>query len=165
MNLLDVSLVSVALISVIAGALRGFVKELTALAGWVLAVLLVIHCSVSLGERLPFDPGAGGVRTAVAAILIVLVCVLSASLLGRMLRAVLTAAKLGGADRALGALFGIARAGAVWLLAAVIIIHLGMAQRPFWKSSRLAPLIEAALRWMSPELVPSAPWLKVVPGV
>jgi membrane protein required for colicin V production len=164
MNPLDLSLVAVALISVIAGVVRGFVKELTALAGWVLAVVLVIHFSVSIGQRLPFDPGAGGVRTAIAAILIVLVCVLCASLLGRLLHAAMTAAKLGGTDRALGALFGIARAGAVWLLAALIIIDLGMAQRAFWKSSRLAPLLEAALRWMSPELVPSAPWLKVAPG-
>jgi membrane protein required for colicin V production len=164
MNPLDVALVAVALVSVIAGVVRGFVKELAALAGWVLAVVLVIQFSVSLGQRLPFDPGAGGVRTAIAAILIVLVCALSASLVGRLLSAVMTAAQLGGADRALGALFGIVRAGAVWLLAAVIILHLGMAQRPFWKSSRLAPLIEAALRWVSPELVPSAPWLKVAPG-
>jgi membrane protein required for colicin V production len=164
MSLVDLALIAVALISVVAGAMRGFVKELAALGGWVLAVLLVIQFSVSLGRRLPFDPASGGLRTAIAAILIVLICVLGASLVGRMLRAVITAAHLGGADRALGALFGVVRAAAVWLLAAVVVIHLGLGQRSYWKSSRLAPLIEAALRWMSPELLPSAPWLKVAPG-
>ena len=101
MSLVDLALIAVALISVAAGAMRGFVKELAALGGWVLAVLLVIQFSVSLGRRLPFDPASGGLRTAIAAILIVLICVLGASLVGRMLRAVITAVHLGGADRAL----------------------------------------------------------------
>ncbi len=155
MNLLDLALIVTALGSVIVGAIRGFVKEAAALAGWVLAVVLVMNASASLGRRLPFDAGSGGVRTAIAAIAIVLVCVLTAHLIGRMLRSAITAAQLGGADRALGALFGIGRAAAVWLLVAVVVIHVGLSDSPFWKSSRLAPTLEAALRLISPDLAPS----------
>jgi membrane protein required for colicin V production len=150
---------------VILGAMRGFVKEATALAGWVVAVILVLNSSAGLGRRLPFEVGSAGVRTAIAAILIVLACVLTAHLLGRWLRAALTAAQLGGPDRALGALFGIARAAAVWLLIALVVVHAGLTQRPFWKSSRLAPLLEAALRLVSPELAPSAPRPLAASGV
>jgi len=156
MNLFDASLGLVAVVSVIVGAMRGFVKEAAALAGWIAAVVLVLNSSASLGQRLPFDAGSAGVRTAIAAMLIVLACILAAHLIGRMLRAVITAAQLGGPDRALGALFGVARAGAVWLLVAAVAVHLGLSERPFWKSSRLAPLLEAALRLVSPELAPSA---------
>ena len=46
MNLFDVSLLVVALISVLIGALRGFVKEAAALAGWVVAVGLVLKFAV-----------------------------------------------------------------------------------------------------------------------
>jgi len=165
MNLFDASLLALALLSVIAGALRGFVKELVALAGWILAVVLVMGFAVDLGRSLPFNPGSDGVRTAIGALLIVLACVLGANLLGRLLRAAMAAAQLGGPDRALGALFGVARAAAVWLLVAVVVIHVGLSQRPFWKSSRLAPYLEAELRLISPELGSSAHWPPVAPGV
>jgi len=165
MNLFDMALVMAALVSVIIGAIRGFVKEAAALAGWVLAVALVLNASVSLGQRLPFDAGSVGVRTGIAAIVIVLVCVLTAHLVGRTLHAAISAAHLSGADRALGALFGIGRAAAVWLLVALVVIHVGLSERPFWRSSRLAPSLEAALRLISPELAPSMHRPIVVRGV
>jgi membrane protein required for colicin V production len=165
MNLFDLLLLLAALLSVIVGAIRGFVKEAAALAGWVLAVVLVLNFSISLGQQLPFDAGSVGLRTTLAALLIVLVCVLAAHLVGRLLRAAITAAKLGGADRALGALFGIGRAGAAWLLVAVVVIHAGLSDRPFWKSSRLAPSLEAALRLISPGLAPSTHRPLVARGV
>jgi membrane protein required for colicin V production len=155
MNMFDVSLVVAAFVSVIIGAIRGFVKEAAALAGWILAVVLVLNSAMSFGQRLPSDAGSAGVRTGIAAILIVLVCVLTAHLVGRLLHTAITAAKLGGADRALGALFGIGRAGAIWLLIAVVVIHVGLTERAFWTSSRLAPSLVAALRLISPDLVPS----------
>jgi membrane protein required for colicin V production len=155
MNLLDVALVVVALLSMVIGAMRGFVKEAAGLAGWIVAVALVLNFAVGIGQRLPFDPGSAGIRTGIAAILIVLVCLLAANLLGRLLRAAMTAARLGGPDRALGALFGVARAAAVWLLIALVVMHAGLTERPFWKSSRLAPLLAAALRLVAPEVAPS----------
>jgi membrane protein required for colicin V production len=160
MNPVDAGLVAIALISVLVGALRGFVREAAALAGWVVAVALVLNLAHDLGERLPFGPvssgGAGGLRTAIAAILIVVVCMLSASLLGRLLRAAMSAAKLGGPDRALGALFGAIRAAAISMVVAVVVVHAGLAQRSFWKSSRAAPWLEAALRFASPGVIPAA---------
>ncbi len=155
MNPLDIGLAAVALVSIVAGALRGFVREAVALTGWVVAAVLVLNTSTNLGMHLPFHAGSTGVRTAIAALLIVVVCTLIAALVGRLLRAAMTAAHLGGPDRALGALFGVARAVAVSLVVAVVVIHFGMSQQPFWKSSRVAPLLEAALRFASPGLVPS----------
>lgn len=151
----DLLLVFVALVSVIVGAFRGFVKEAAALAGWVLAVVLVLNYASGLGQRLPFEHLSVGFRSGIAAVLIVLVCVLTGHLIGRGLRAAITAVHLGGADRALGALFGIGRAAAMWLLVAVIVIHVGLTEQAFWKSSHLAPTLEAALRFMSPGFAPS----------
>jgi membrane protein required for colicin V production len=94
----------------------------------------------------------------------VFVCILTAALVGRILRAALTAAHLAGPDRALGALFGLVRAVAISLVVAVLVIHFGMSQRAFWKSSRVAPLLEAALRLASPGLAPSVLWPAPAPG-
>ena len=165
MNLFDLSLVAAALASVIVGAIRGFVKEAAALAGWILAVVLVLNSSVTLGKHLPFEAGSIGVRTTIAAILIVLACVLAAHLLGRLLRMAITAAQLTGADRALGALFGVGRAAAAWLLVAVFVIQAGLSDHLFWKSSSLAPSLEAALRLISPGLAPPAHRPLVARGV
>src|SRR5258708_6116873 len=118
-----------------------------------------------LGQAGPFDAGTAAVRTTIAAILIVLACILVAHLVGRLLRAAMTAVQLGGPDRVLGALFGIARAVAIWLLVAAVVIHFGLAQRPFWKSSRLAPLLEAALGLIAPEFAPSTHRPMAAPGV
>jgi membrane protein required for colicin V production len=164
MNLFDVALVVVAVVSVLAGAVRGFMREAAALVGWVAAVVLVVNTSARLGQHLPFEAGSAGARTAIAAILIVLACILAAHLVGRLLHAAMAAAQLGGPDRALGALFGVARATAVWLLIAVVVIHIGLSQQAFWKSSHLAPLLEAALRSISPELSSTAHWA-AAPGV
>jgi len=155
-NPFDASLLAIALVSVLAGAIRGFVKEAAALAGWVLAVVLTLNYAVALGHHIPAQIGSDGVRTAAAAILIVLVCVLAAHLAGRALRAAVTAAHLVGPDRALGALLGVGRAAAVWLLVALIVVRVGLSEHAFWTSSRLAPSLEAALRWISPDLAPSA---------
>ena len=106
-----------------------------------------------------------GMKSIPKAILIVLACVVVAHLVGRLLRAVMTAAQLGGPDRVLGALFGIARAGAIWLLVAAAVIHFDLSQRVFWKSSRLAPLLEAALRWIAPEFASSTHRPMAAPGV
>ena len=164
MNPLDAALAAVALVSVLAGAFRGFVRETVALMGWIVAAVLVLNTSTGLGQRLPFDPGSTGARTAIAAILIVVLCTLSAALVGRILRAAMAAAHLGDPDRALGALFGLARAVAISLVVAVVVIHFGMSQRPFWKSSRSAPWLEAALRLVSPGLAPSVLWPAPGPG-
>ncbi len=165
MNALDVGLCLILLISVLAGAWRGFVREAAALAGWITAAVLVVETARGLGGRLPFDPGSSAARTAIAAVLIVIVCVLSAALVGRALHAALTAAKLAGPDRALGALFGLARALAVALVVAAVVVHAGLTQRSFWKSSRLAPWLEAALRFVSPGIVPAIDRPVSVPGV
>ena len=53
---------------------------------------------------------------------------------------------------------------AISLVVAVVVIHFGMSQRPFWKSSRSAPWLEAALRLVLPGLEPSVLWPAPGPG-
>jgi membrane protein required for colicin V production len=154
-NPIDVGLLLVATVSVAVGAWRGFAREALALAGWLAAALLAIRLARPLGEKIPFDLGISGARTAIAAVAIVVVCTLLAGLAGRLLRDAMKAANLGGPDRALGALFGAVRAAAIGLVVATVIVHAGLAQRAFWKSSLAAPWLEAALRFASPAFVPT----------
>jgi membrane protein required for colicin V production len=154
-NPIDAGLLLVTVLSVLVGAWRGLVREAFGLAGWVLAAVLAMKFARVIGEHLPFGASVPGVRTAVGAVAIVIVCTLAASLLGRLLKEAMKAIRLGGPDHALGALFGAVRAMAIGLVLATIVVHAGLAQRAFWKSSVAAPWLEAALRFASPAFVPS----------
>jgi membrane protein required for colicin V production len=156
MNPVDIFFVVVVLVSIITGLFRGFVREVASIAGWLAAAYLVINFSHELGHRLPLGGTAEGARTAAAAILIVVACTLCASLIGRLLRAAMTSAKLGGSDRVLGGLVGALRAVAMCMLLAVIALHLGAARERIWTSSIAAQSLEAALRFVSPGIVPAS---------
>ncbi len=153
---LDLVLAAVVLASTLAGALRGLIREAVSLAGWVLAVVLVVGYSRWLGERLPIPAGWPLLRLLAGGALILVAVLLVASLLGHLLHALLSAAKLSGVDRALGALFGFARGVLVVLLAGLAVIYGGLSGQPFWTGSQSAPWIEAALRWAGPLLPPHA---------
>jgi membrane protein required for colicin V production len=154
-NPIDAGLLLLTVLSVLVGAWRGLVREVFGLAGWVVSAVLAMKFARVLGEHLPFGAGVPGVRTAVGAVAIVIVCTLAASLLGRLLQGAMKAIRLGGADHALGAFFGAVRAAAIGLVVATVVVHTGLAQRAIWKSSVAAPWLEAALRFASPAFVPS----------
>jgi hypothetical protein len=48
---------------------------------------------------------------------------------------------------------------------AVVVVHSGMADRAFWKSSRVAPWLEAALRFASSGFAPLPDRPATAPGV
>jgi membrane protein required for colicin V production len=141
------------------GLLRGFVREILALAGWIAGLVLAALYGAELGAwaaaAVPWSP----VRTALGAVAIVVGCVLVCSLLGAIARRLMAAAKLSSADRGLGGFFGLVRGIVVVLLAVALGRTLGLAQHPLWRASALLPYAEAALRWADP-LLPSL----AVPG-
>jgi membrane protein required for colicin V production len=69
-----------------------------------------------------------------------------------LLSKVMQAAGLGGADRALGAIFGAAR-GILIVIAAVLLAGLTSAPRqPFWRDSASGPLLVQAAQVLKPLL-------------
>jgi membrane protein required for colicin V production len=130
-------------LSVIIGTMRGFVREVVALATWLAAIWVAWRFSGFL------HPYLGGVlespeQKAWVARGIVLVVVL---LLGAMVGALLswvtrTAAGLSVIDRILGFLFGFTR-GAVLAGFAVLLGHaLRLEHEPWWQRSKLMPYAE-----------------------
>jgi membrane protein required for colicin V production len=74
------------------------------------------------------------------------------SLAGLLLSKIVKAVGLGGVDRLLGALFGVAR-GLLIVLAAAVLAGLTSAPRqPFWKDSASAPLLARAVGALKPLL-------------
>jgi membrane protein required for colicin V production len=154
MTWLDIAVVGVLAVSVAWGIWRGFIREVISLAGWVLAFLAANAVAGPLGDALPTSISSPEVRV-LAAFLIVFIFTLSlATLAGMLFSKLLKAAGLGGLDRTLGGMFGLAR-GVVILLALTVAAGLTAAPRhPLWKESVGAGMLMRTVLQLKPWLPP-----------
>ena len=84
MTAIDYSIITIILISLVLGCFRGFVRELLALSGWVLAFYCANYFSDSLYALIPFDLESN-VKYIAAYILIFLLILIFASLINPLI--------------------------------------------------------------------------------
>lgn len=154
-TVIDWSIAAIAGFSIALGLWRGFLREVLSLVGWVAGLWLAVLHAVPLGERFPFDLPWPAARTALAALLIVIGCLVAAALIATLLRRLLSAVSLSGTDRLLGALFGAARAALLLLVLVFLAGRTSMVQQAGWKQSVLLPHVEAAVRFVTPLVAPA----------
>ncbi|HEX7054253.1 MAG TPA: CvpA family protein [Burkholderiales bacterium] len=154
MSAFDIAIVAVLVLSVAWGVWRGFVREILSLVGWVLAFLAANAVAGPLGDALPDALGSPEIRVLIAFV-VVFVFVLSATTLAaQLLSRLFKAAGLGGVDRTLGALFGLAR-GVLILVAITLAAGLTAAPRhPLWKESVGAGMLTRTVQQLRPWLPP-----------
>jgi membrane protein required for colicin V production len=145
MNALDWAVVAVIGTSTLLGLLRGFMREMISLAGWIAGIWLAFRFAQVIGASLPFGQDWPLARTAAVALLIVVACVFAAALVGWLVRELIKAAKLSAADRTLGGLFGVARGVLIVGLAVFLVRDTALYREPLWRESLVLPQIEAAL--------------------
>ena len=152
MNEADWILVAVVALSVLLGLARGVVRELLALAGWVVALLLALAFAKALGAWLPLEPMAPAVRTALAALLIAVGSLIVAALVGAVLRSLMVAVKLSTEDRLMGGIFGLLRG---LLVVATLVLFAGLSAAPaqaWWRESLFLPRLQALVQSLQPWL-------------
>jgi len=147
MTVIDWSIVVVISLSLLVGVLRGFVREMISIVGWIAGAYLAARFSSELGARIPLDIEWPIVKTLVAGVLIIAVCVFVAALIGWFARQLLVAAKLSAADRALGGAFGLARGALIIAVLVFFALDTRVARQPFWRDSLVLPQVEAAVRF------------------
>ena len=152
MTIFDYLVLFVLISSVIISTMRGLVKEILSLLGWVVAFVVANAYGAQLAPLLPeMIPGAT-VRLMVAFVALFLGVRILMGLLSLAIGALITATGLSLADRGLGGLFGLAR-GIVIVLAAVILCSMtSIPQQAFWKEALLSPLAETGARTVKPFL-------------
>ncbi len=156
MNLVDLGVLGVLAISALLGLSRGLVREVLGLGAWVLAgyaALLYGPGFQPMSEKLIGNPDLADPAAYVAVFLVVLLALsLVSNLVGRAIRF----SVLGGLDRTLGLLFGLAR-GAVVLVAAYIAAALLLPPEnwpPPVQRARTVPVIYAGAAWAAEQLPP-----------
>lgn len=141
-------------LSVLLGLLRGLVREVVALLGWVIAVALALRYSSELGTVLPMSVQWPALRTGLAGVAIVVSVLLISGLVGWLLKKMMAAVQLSWMDRSLGAGFGLVRAAVVLMAGVLFSYNTALAQQPWWQKSKLLPQAEVGARWMAPRLAP-----------
>lgn len=152
MTIFDYLVLFVLVSSVVISTMRGLVKEILSLLGWVIAFVVANAYGAQLGPMLPELIPGETLRLMVAFVALFLGVRILMGLLSLALGAVIEASGLSLADRGLGGLFGLAR-GVVIVLAAVILCSMtSIPQQDFWKDALLSPLVETGARTVKPFL-------------
>jgi membrane protein required for colicin V production len=138
--------------SVVLSVMRGFAREVLALAGWIIAFLAANTLSGVVAEWFAPAIRDGSVRALTAFAVVFVVTLILASVLGIVVSKVLRSAGLGLEDRLLGGFFGFAR-GMLIVLTLVLLCGLtALPRQPAWSDAMLSPPLEAAAGAMKPWL-------------
>lgn len=152
MTIFDYAVLTILLISIIVSVLRGLVREILSLIGWVAAFVAASLFANQAAALLPSVIGLPILRIIVAFLLLLLGGALVMALVNWGILRAISAAGLDLADRGLGGLFGLAR-GFVIVIALVMVG--GMTRLPqmdVWKDALLSPLAETAVNTLLPFL-------------
>jgi membrane protein required for colicin V production len=143
----DWFVLTVAVLSVGIGALRGLVRTVFALGAWVVGLLGVPLASPFVLPLLP-----DGVPRPLVYFLVFLVLFVAVRLLGGLAARALRGIGLGGADRLLGAVLGLARAAVIVVIAAVAAHLAGQSRSAAWQKAQTRPLLDEIVRQVEPFL-------------
>jgi membrane protein required for colicin V production len=146
MTAFDFMVIGVVGLSMVAAFLRGFVRVCISLGAWIIAVVAAVRFAGVGGGMLPDLGETPATRYVVAFALILVAVLIVGALVGYLLSRLVQAAGLGFLDRALGAIFGIARG---LLIVVILVLCAGVTSAPrmdWWQNALTSrPLTTAAL--------------------
>ena len=149
---IDWTLLAVLAVSVVVGLVRGFVFEVMALMGWIVAWFGSQYLAREVSPHIPVGaPGSAG-NMAVAYVVCFVGILLVWALMARLVRMLIHATPLSVPDRLLGAGFGLLRGGVLLLALATVVALTPAAQSKPWQRSEGARWVDAALAGLKPLL-------------
>ena len=137
MTTVDYSLIAIVLVSMLFGAIRGFLRESVALVGLWLAWRYAPAVQPYLGGSLTDTE----LQVWVARLILLLAAVLAAWVIGSLLGYLVQRSGLTlGLDRILGGVFGLVRGAVIVGFAVMLAQAAQMQDESWWKESRLIPV-------------------------
>lgn len=144
----DFFILGVVGISALLSLFRGLVREVLSLAGWGVACWAAFTFSGALAPvltaQLSLPPSA---RVAVAFAALLVGVLFAFGILNFLIGKLISSTGLGGTDRMLGVLFGIARGLAIIVLLVVCAGLTPLPEDPWWQRSAFLPRLLPAARW------------------
>lgn len=152
MTLFDYIVLTIVGVSVIVSVMRGFAREVLALAGWVLAFIAANALSARVADWFSSFVSQPSVRALIAFGAVFIVTLVLMSIVGMALARVLKSAGLGLEDRLLGGFFGLARGVLIVMLLVLLGGLTGLPRQPSWSEAMLSPPLEALAGVVKPWL-------------
>jgi membrane protein required for colicin V production len=142
MTLVDHAVLVIVGFSVLLSVLRGLVREVLALAAWIIAAGVAWLFGGKAAVWMPDEIPGEELRAMTAAVLVFVAVLLAMSLVAVAVSQLVKSSGLSTEDRLLGALFGLARGLAVVALLAVGAGATALPAQPVWREAALRPLLE-----------------------
>lgn len=180
LNWVDLVILAIFLISVLAGLMRGLVKEIISLATWIAAIFIAVMFSSKLAmlftSTQPVQSMVSSTSTSIGSstahpvsLLAIgisfLILFIGTMIIGAIINYIISSAMssigLGLINRLLGAVFGLAR-GFLIVVVAIFLVELSsIQQNPWWQQSQFVDNFQPAVKWLSDLVSPSLANLKV----
>lgn len=156
MTLIDYVVLAIVGFSVLLSVLRGFVRELLALAAWAIAFIVARLFGGDLAAIMPAEIPGEELRWLAGFTTLFLSVLLVMSLVAVAASQLIKSAGLSVEDRLLGALFGLVRGAAVVVALALLAGATSLPQQQVWREAALRPLLElialGVKGWLPPAL-------------
>ena len=156
MTSFDYAVLAILGISILLSMMRGLVREILALASWVIAFFVAKFYTLELAPLLPQSIPSESLKFLAAFIILFLATLLVCSLLAIAISQVFKKAGLSWLDRGLGAVFGLARG---MLILLVLVFLAGLTSLPkdtSWRnamfSAPLEAMVLAVLPWLPQDI-------------
>lgn len=143
----DYFIIATVLISVVLGVLRGMVRTVFALAGWVAALIGAPIATAPLLAATGWT-----LHPLFITVLLFFAILIVVRLIGGALARALAKVGLGAVDRSLGALLGVLRAAIIVVVAALIGRYFGADLQPAWQQATLRPVLDELVLQAEPML-------------
>ncbi|MDQ2068930.1 CvpA family protein [Natronospira bacteriovora] len=150
----DYFIVALVILSALISLMRGFVKEALSLATWIMAFWVSLTFVDALDALLANRIETPSVRVLVAFSSLFIVTLIIGAMVNHFVSLAVKKTGLGGTDRMIGVLFGLARG--VLVVAALVLLGIltEVNQDPWWSNSAFIPILEPVAAWLASFLPP-----------
>lgn len=145
----DYAILGTIAISILVGALRGFIKEVFSLVVWAAAFIIAYQYGGDIAGLMDDHISLPSARTAMGFTGLFIVVLLIGGLLNYLLGRLIESTGLSGTDRLLGGVFGTARGLALVVTVLLVAGFTPIPADPWWKDSQLVQRLMPLVEWSS----------------
>ena len=145
----DYAIMGAIAISILVGALRGFMKEVFSLVVWATAFIIAYQYGGDVAALMDDHIALASARTAMGFTGLFIVVLLIGGLLNYLVGRLVESTGLNGTDRLLGGVFGAARGLALVVAVLLIAGFTPIPADPWWKDSQMIQRLMPFIEWSS----------------
>lgn len=160
---IDTLFLAVMALSMLAGFVRGLVREALGLAAWVVALMVARVLAEPVAALMEDWIASFDARLVLGFALVIFAVILLCGIVIRALHAAIVWVGMGFLNRLAGAVFGLARGAAILLVATVLLTLTPLVELDAWQQATMRPTFEQLRGWALKQLdqweheLPSAP--------